>query len=321
MTSPTFPLWDQHACPTLEHGASLAALASYPRPGPTTVGLNVGYSPHDQASVRKLIDAFCAGIEKMPDIALATTNARLDEAHERGDIAVFFDLEDSGPLDGDAGNLVELASRGVRSILTTYNRENAAGSGCLDTVDRGLSKFGRNVVRTANREGVIVDASHVSVLASREMFRISTSPVIFSHTGMHGIWSSARNISDDQARACADTGGVIGIYGIGPFIGPNDAGVDVVVRHIEYALDLVGPEHVGIGSDYSFDLDAVNEALTTMPDDFPPEVSQYPTVEMMAPADLGTVADALLQRGHSRDDVAKISGLNFRRVARAVWPD
>ncbi|GHH18771.1 membrane dipeptidase [Streptomyces rubradiris] len=84
-----------------------------------------------------------------------------------------------------------------------------------------------------------------------------------------------RNITDEQARECAATGGVVGITGVGIFLGPNDASVDALVRHIDYAVELVGPEHVGVSTDYPFDHDDFNAMLKQSPELFPDSCTRW----------------------------------------------
>lgn len=182
-----------------------------------------------------------------------------------GRIAVVFDLEDSRPLDDNLDNLATLANLGVRTLLPTYNHANRAGSGCLDTDDGGLTRWGRSIVTEMNKVGIIPDSSHCSARTGLDMCETSTGPVVYSHSCMRGVWDHPRNITDDQARACAATGGVVGITGVGIFLGPNTPTLEAMTRHLEYAVDLVGIDHVGISSDFSFDYADFVEELTRNP--------------------------------------------------------
>ncbi|EUA93420.1 membrane dipeptidase family protein [Mycobacterium ulcerans str. Harvey] len=168
------------------------------------------------------------------------------------------------PLD----NLATLADLGVRTLLPTYNHANRAGSGCLDTTDAGLTGWGRAIVAEMNGVGIVPDGSHCSTRTGLDMCEVSTGPVVYSHSCMRAVWDHPRNITDDQARACAATGGVIGITGVGIFLGPNTPTLDAMTRRLEYAVDLVGIDHVGISSDFSFDLADFYDELTRNPDLF-----------------------------------------------------
>jgi membrane dipeptidase len=136
---------------------------------------------------------------------------------------------------------------------------------------------------------------------------------------MRSVWEHERNITDEQARACAATGGVIGITGVGIFLGPNDVSIDAVVRHIDHAVELVGPEHVGIGTDYPFDLADFNQELTDNAELFPDSYRRWGPIRFVEPEALSPLAAALSDRGYPDDAVAGILGGNFLRIARQVW--
>jgi membrane dipeptidase len=136
---------------------------------------------------------------------------------------------------------------------------------------------------------------------------------------MRAVWDHPRNITDDQAKECAATGGVVGITGVGIFLGPNDASVEALVRHIDHAVDLVGPEHVGVSTDYPFDEGDFNAMLEQSPELYPDCYTRWGPIDFMPPEGLLTVEGALRARGYPEDAVAAILGGNFRRVAAQVW--
>jgi membrane dipeptidase len=295
-------------------------LARYAGAGGSVVSVNAGYRPQDRLATRTLLAAFRTALAADDRFLLVATVADADRAAGDERIGVVFDLEDCGPLDGDLGALAEFHDLGVRTLAPTYNHRNAAGSGCLDSVDEGLSAYGRDLVRELNAVGMVADGSHGGVRTGLDLCRYSTLPVIYSHSCMRGLWEHPRNITDDQARACAETGGVIGITGVGIFLGPNDASIDALCRHIDYAVDLVGPEHVGVASDYPFDADDLRQEMLANAHLFPETYTRWGPIEFMPPEDLLTVGAALSARGYPDDAVAAIVGGNFRRVAQRVWP-
>lgn len=312
-------LWEQHCCLPLSERADVGELARYLRPGGSYVSVNVGYTPHRAADVIGLLTTFRSRIADDERYLLAQTLDDVAEAHATDRVAVGFDLEDSGPLEGDLDRLRLFHDLGVRTLLPTYNFRNAAGSGCLDAVDEGLTGYGRALVREMNAVGMVVDGSHCSTRTGLELCEASTSPVIYSHACMRSLWEHERNITDEQARACAATGGVVGITGVGIFLGSNDASVEALCRHIDYAVDLVGPDHVGIASDYPFDLDDFNREMAANSRLFPDSYTRWGTIDFMPPEDLLTVGDALRRRGYPAESVAAILGGNFLRVAEQVW--
>jgi membrane dipeptidase len=312
-------LWEQHCCLPLSAQADLGELRRYLRPGGSFVSVNVGYVPQRFDDVVALLEAWRLQMAHSEDLRLAHTVGQVAAAHVAGDVAVGFDLEDSGPLDGRLERVRYLYDLGVRTMLPSYNHANAAGGGCLDDVDHGLTAYGRALIREMNAVGMVADGSHCGARTGLDMCEASAHPVIYSHSCMHALWDHPRNITDEQARACAATGGVVGITGVGIFLGPNDASVDALVRHIDYAVDLIGPDHVGLSTDYPFDHDDFNTMIRDSPELFPDCYTRWGPINFMPPEGLLTVEDALRHRGYPDEAVAAILGGNFRRVAAQVW--
>ncbi|GAA3257543.1 dipeptidase [Dactylosporangium siamense] len=311
--------WEQHTCLPLSTAADVGDVLRYRRPGGSYICVNVGYAPHTKEMSLGFLDQFRRQIEAHPDLALAGGVADVDAARASGRIVVAFDLEDSRPLDGDLDMVETFYGLGVRALLPTYNTANAAGCGCLDTEDTGLTTYGRDLVRRMNEVGMLVDGSHCSTRTGLDLSVVTERPMIYSHSAMKGVWDHVRNITDEQARECAATGGVIGIPGVGIFLGENTATLDAFVAHIDYAVELVGWEHVGIGSDYAFDAEDLEVELAANPDLFPEEYTRWGTVRFVEPEVTVGVEAELLKRGYPAEVVAGILGGNFRRVAGQVW--
>lgn len=309
-----FPLWDQHVCLPLVVGTSIDPLARFARPAGAVVSVNVGYAPHSFADVLSLLESFRSQIAADPRFRLVVSGADAQACLEIGAIGIVFDLEDSGPLDGDLGNLDVLRGLGVSSLIPTYNSANAAGSGCLDSDDAGLTPFGRDLVAQMNTVGMIPDGSHSSVHTGLDLCRHSTRPVIYSHSNMRAVWDHPRNLTDDQARACADTGGVVGITGVGIFLGRNTPTVDAMLAQIDYAVELIGIDHVGLGSDYPFDAEDFARELTDNPQLFPDDYTRWGPIAFMPPEDTMSLGDALRRHGYSPHEVEAITHRNVARV-------
>ncbi|GIF77525.1 dipeptidase [Asanoa siamensis] len=312
-------LWEQHCCLPLEPTADVGELARYARPGGAYVSVNVGFTPHPTELVFELLHTWRRGVTADARLSLVDGVADIDAATRAGQVGVAFDLECSTPLGGRLERVKEFYDLGVRTMLPTYNVRNAAGSGCTDAVDEGLTAYGRDLVREMNAVGMVVDGSHCSIRTGLDLAEVTQRPMVYSHSCMRALWEHERNITDDQARACAQTGGVVGITGVGVFLGPNDASVEAMVRHIDYAVELVGPEHVGISSDYSFDLDDLNREMAENPDLFPEMYRRWGPIKIMPPEDLLRVEQALIDRGYPAQAIDGILGGNFRRVAEQVW--
>ncbi|BBA85795.1 dipeptidase [Mycobacterium pseudoshottsii] len=314
-------LWDQHTCLPLQTDTSVEPLIRYHgHDMAVLVSVNAGYSPHSFRDTTALLDHYRAAISAHPDLELAAGVGDVTTITRGGRIAVVFDLEDSRPLDDNLDNLATLADLGVRTLLPTYNHANRAGSGCLDTTDAGLTGWGRAIVAEMNDVGIVPDGSHCSTRTGLDMCEVSTGPVVYSHSCMRAVWDHPRNITDDQARACAATGGVIGITGVGIFLGPNTPTLDAMTRHLEYAVDLVGIDHVGISSDFSFDLADFYDELARNPDLFDESYTRWGPIQWMAPETLLTLGAHLADRGWADDHINAVLGANFYRVAQRVLP-
>lgn len=205
--------------------------------------MNVGYSPQTRADSTAIAKSFAwqARVE-FPEITPVFSVDGVVEIQESGGIALAFDLEDSNPLEGDLANVSYFYDLGVRSMLPTYNYMNAAGCGCLDLADTGLSGYGRDLVAEMNRVRMTVDGSHCSVQTGLDISAITQRAMIYSHSNLRRLWEHPRNITDDQARACAETGGVIGVNGVGIFLGVNgpdddQARLSAMADHIERLWD------------------------------------------------------------------------------------
>lgn len=314
-------LWDQHACLPLQVGTDVGVLSRFGRPGPTFVSVNAGYSPHSFADSVALLNYYRTAVARHPELAVIATVDDIDAAGAAGRIAVAFDLEDSNPLDGDLANVHTFADLGVRTLVPTYNHANRAGCGCLDTDDTGLTGWGRALVEEMNAAGMVPDGSHCSERTGLDMCEVSALPVVYSHSCMRSVWDHPRNVTDDQARACAETGGVVGITGVGIFLGPNTPTPEAMIRHLEYAVELVGIDHVGVSTDHSFDAEDFRAEVAANPDLFDESYTRWGPIRWMPPETFVALGSHLRARGWSDSDIGAVLGRNFERVARATWRD
>jgi membrane dipeptidase len=239
-------------------------------------------------------------------------------AKSAGLLGVTFNFQGTNAFNRDTG-LVELYYQlGVRQALLAYNQKNHVGDGCHERTDGGLSRFGVALIGEMNRVGMLVDCSHTGYKTSMDAFACSTAPVIFSHANVKGLWKHERNITDDQIDACAATGGVIGVNGIGLFLGSNDAATDLLLNHIDYLVQRVGPAHVGIGLDWVYDMESLMALVNQLGDTYPDGAYDC-DIQVAQPEQLPEITEGLLQRGYAEVDIRGILGLNWLRAARQVW--
>lgn len=313
-------VWDNHGCMPLRPGDErfLPQLSRYAKAGVRVVGLNVAFDGVPWEQTFEVLAAFRHWIRRHPrQYRLVETVADL-RTHDRR-LGIFFDIEGGNALHGQL-SLVELyRDLGVRWMLMAYNQNNLLGGGCQDE-DGGLTKFGRAVVAEMERVGMTVCCSHTGFRTTMDVMRRATKPVIFSHSNPLAVWQHKRNIRDAAIRACAETGGVVGVNGIGMFLGANDNRSATVARHVDYVAQLVGVEHVGLGLDYVFDSQELDDYLKGNPKMFPPEEGYAAGIRMVAPEQVPEIAAELFALGYRTADVRKVLGGNFLRVARATWP-
>ena len=314
-------VWDAHAGIFPSPQVDLEILDVWRQKGVDYLSINVGFDVMGWTDTLATLAAYRRWVLAHADrFVLAGRLDDIDLARADGKLALSFDIEGMNALDGDLAMVGLYHALGVRQMLFAYNLNNAAGGGCHDE-DRGLTAFGRAVVREMNRVGIIVDCSHAGHRTTLDIMQESEKPVVFSHSNPRAVWDHERNIRDDQVRACAATGGVIGLNGMGIFLGDNDIGIDTMLKHLRHVSDLVGPAHIGFGFDYSPPLEVdVGEILASRPD-FWPAGQQYDTrgIEHAGPGLLPRLIEAMSAAGFGDDDIRGFLGENFRRVASAAW--
>jgi membrane dipeptidase len=262
-------------------------------------------------------------------LTFGTKLAEIDRGRKQGKLVVGLNSQEIRPIGEDLSRVEVLHALGIRHMVLAYNVRNLAADGCAELADAGLSNFGRQLIREMDRIGMIVDCSHTGRRSSLEAIELSQRPVIFSHSNAHAVCPHIRNLRDDQIHACAEHEGVIGVTGVGAFLGDFEARTETLFRHIDYIASLVGHEHVGLGTDYLKllpvkDYQAEWAAIDAVEKPWPdPSIAwtdasgaQVPVNEgrCFAPEQLPELVDTLLAHGYPSEAVRGILGGNFRRV-------
>ena len=226
------------------------------------------------------------------DILIARTAGDIIRAKSEGKIAAVLVIENSEGVERSLNVLAMLHEVGVRSITLTHNLNTWAGAGNEEhDSGGGLTHFGEDLVREMNLLGILVDVSHVSERMFFDALEVTEKPVIASHSNSKAICDHPRNLSDEQIKVLAESGGSIGITFVPPFIDDNEPSLERMLDHIDHIVEQVGDDHVGLGSDFDGGGDMFKDA------------TEYPTI-----------TDALLARGYSAESVRKILGGNHLRV-------
>jgi len=317
-------VWDNHICMPLRPNDTsfLGDLERYRAVGVDVVMLNVGFGEMGIEEHVRMIATFSEWIAQHSDrFRLIRSLGDIEAARLTRQLAIGFDIEGANAI-ADQLNLVQLYQQlGVRWMLLAYNKPNRAGGGCQDE-DPGLSDFGRRLLREMATVGILACCSHTGYRTAREAIDASPNPVIFSHSNPRAVTDHPRNIPDDLIRACAARGGVVGVNGIGIFVGANtDANMlpGAVARHAAYVADLVGVSHVGLGLDYCADTQELDDFVKSNPQMYPPELGYDTGMKMLAPEQMPALAEELLSLGFCESDLALMLGENWMRVARQVW--
>jgi len=289
-----------------------------------------------------LIDLFYQQLDKYPqDLELTTNIKDFKMINKKGKIACFLGLEGGHAIEEDLSLLRTFYRLGVRYMTLTWENSNPLASSAADTSSQkgGLTQLGRETVKEMNRLGMMVDVSHLSEQAFRDVVNLSSAPIIASHSCVKAICNHYRNLTDEQIKAIAKSGGVIGINFFSGYLDddfrkvsdsifkeinvkkeeikekfkgddkkieeetsllyrnanfPPPATLSKLVDHIDYIVKLVGPDYVGLGSDF--------DGIPAIP------------LEIKDASGLPAITQELLNRGYKDKDIKKILGGNFLRV-------
>jgi membrane dipeptidase len=239
--------------------------------------------------------------ENQNSIAQARNWNQADSIINQNKIAAVIGVEGGHHIEDSIEKLVNLYNAGMRYLTITWNNSTSWAVSAADSRSTtvGLSDFGRQVIRTLDSLGVIIDVSHTGIKTIQDILQVTTKPIIASHSGARALRNNTRNLYDWQIQDIANSGGVIGVVFYPPFLnGTNNATIQDVVNHIDYIKNLVGVDYVAIGSDF----DGIGVTPVGLED-----VSKFPAL-----------TEALFNRGYSREDVEKILYKNFKRVFQQV---
>ncbi|MER9795505.1 dipeptidase [Mesorhizobium sp. M0213] len=308
---------------------------AYKAGGVTCAAPTVGETDTPAAGL-KTIGSWLHFIRSRKDLKLVQKASDIEAAKRNGQMGILFHFQGTGPFETDL-NLVEaFQALGVRMVQLTYNRKDYVGDGCEEETDGGLSRFGKALVGRLNENRVIVDCTHTGYRTTMDALSLTTRPAVFSHSNSAVTSPSKRNIQDDQAKAAAATGGLVGVTAVPWFIVPANGGaarpsLDDLIAHIDHFVSLIGIDHVGLGLDYWWKtlpfsgidtmMSAWEGAVSTgyyTPEVYP-RPPHYNPPEIETPEMLFGMTEGLIRRGYKEDDVRKILGLNWLRVFREVW--
>jgi membrane dipeptidase len=300
--------------------AFLPELRRFRRAGVDIVAVNIGDSHISlEKQVRMAAEVRWFIFLHPEAFVLITKSSDIARAKADGKLGIFFDVE-GGYAMGEQISVLQLyVDLGVRWMLLVYNTRNHIGFGVHDAEDHGLTAFGRQAIAEMDRIGLVKCLSHTGYRTARDVLEATTKPIIFSHSNPRALKDHPRNIPDDLIRSCAATGGVVCLNGVGIFLGDNDTRTETMADHIDYVVQLVGADHVGLGLDYVFDRSELDAHLAASPDLWPAAWGYKAGVKFVEPEQLPDLTEILIRRKFSESDIRKILGANLLRVAETVW--
>jgi membrane dipeptidase len=240
------------------------------------------------------------------EVRVVRTTAELDRALADGAFAGILHFEGADPISRSLKELRVFYEAGLRSIGLVWSRSTVFAEGVRfegRQPTTGLTEAGFELVAECARLGIVLDVSHLSPEGFWDLVRVTERPFIATHSCVKAISPHVRNLDDDQIRAIAEKDGTIGINFATSFLRPDmqrndDVPLDLVLRHFEHIIGLVGDRHVSVGSDY--------------------DGADVPR-DLRDAAHLAALFRAFERRGWSDDRIERVANGNFRRVLRAVW--
>jgi membrane dipeptidase len=268
-------------------------------------------------------------LQTRDDIVLVRSASDIEKAKQTGKLALFLQFQNAAVVESNLDLVNMYKALGVNIMGMAYNQRNQFANGVTEKVDGGLSAFGLQLIERLNETKIIIDVAHTGTKSELDTIAASKAPVVLSHSNSRNYRPSPRNAPDELITAVAESGGLVGAVMYPPFVAAKAfPTMDDYVGNIDYLVQLVGIDHVGIASDYTYQIsmsEAEQKAGWKMYIDsgvwskeaYPYDVLAYPQ-GIETPKTYFNLTDALLGRGYKKEDVAKLWGGNWLRVIREV---
>ena len=251
--------------------------------------------------VNKILDKFYFEYDKYSElITIIRKEDNLKEVVANNKLGVILTVENGSAISGNLDNIDLLYNRGIRIMSVTWNKDNELGCGAETKNDTGLTTLGKKYVEKLNKKNILIDISHLSKKGFYDVINISNKPIVATHSCANKLCKHHRNLTDEQIKEIARIKGVIGVCFYSKFLTNNIiATADDIVNHIEYIANLVGIDHVGLGSDF----DGICR------EDLP--------IDLKGVKDIDIIFNKMRKRGFSESDILKVSSSNFIRILKS----
>ncbi len=277
------------------------------------------------------LSAWMRRFRERDDILQVKETADIYAAKEQGKTGIILSFQNASPIENELDRLGLFLALGVRVIQLTYHETNLLGSGCWERTDGGLSNFGVDAVREMNRLGIVIDLSHVGPKTTMDAIEMSEQPVAITHANARSFCNHPRNKEEDALKLLAEKGGVVGATSYAHFLPKGfDSTVEDFVDAIDDMVERVGIDHVAIGTDSTHDQPLEfwhyigSQQGTKFPSTFADGSVPYTELSFQpkgidSPAEFPNLAEALVNRGYSAEDITKLLGGNWMNLFERVW--
>ncbi|MBE8168022.1 MAG: peptidase M19, partial [Shewanella sp.] len=313
---------------------SLNLLATLKSSGITAVHQTIPAPGDDYEKTKKAIKETKALIALHSDTLKLITSAHyIVEAKRHKQVGIIMGFQSTEMFGSHLERVKEFADAGVKIMQLSYNNRSQFGAGGLVKTKTGLTELGKQAIEQMQKHNVLVDVSHSAKQTVADAIQYSQKPISISHTGCNAIYRHPRNNDDAELRSLANKGGVVGIY-LMPFLegGEHEIKADMVIRHIEHALNVCGSDHVAIGTDQG--IAAVNDtpeyremirkevlrrkaAGISAPGETPNRPPFIP--ELNSERRIELIAHRLQKKGHSERVIEQVIGKNWLRLYDQSW--
>lgn len=250
-------------------------------------------------------------------------------AKENGQIAIVLSLEAATPIENEVDRIDILYGLGIRQMGIAYSEANTLGSGLKENGDGGLTMFGRKAVARMNALGIAIDVSHSGDRTCLETIEHSDRPVLITHAGARSVWETPRMKPDSVLRACAESGGVIGLEAAPHTSLSHDHPqhtIESVMDHFRYCVDLMGIEHVAFGPDTLYGdhvglhkAFAANLSIAQAHSGPPHEPVEYVSGLENPTENFYNIVGWLVKHGYGDEEIIAVTGGNIMRALEKIW--
>lgn len=253
--------------------------------------------------------AILVALQDLGHLRICTTVEQIRKVMNEGGIAAIMHMEGADAIDPELNALDVLYEAGLRSIGPVWSRSTPFAEGVpfrfpsTGDIGGGLTPLGEQLIKRCNELQILIDLSHLNEAGFWDVARLSNAPLVATHSNVHALCQSSRNLTDKQLDAIRDTDGVVGLNFMVAFLREDgrfksETPIEVMVSHLDYMIDRMGEDHVALGSDFDGAI-------------IPSEIGDC--------AGLGVLRQAMLDRGYSPELITKICSENWLRVLDQTW--